>query len=80
MTATPETGSKITRASPVAAQVEAGNLRLLRGRWNLPFLDELRDFPHGNKDDQVDALSRAFMTLLPPDAPTRRLHIPHLGR
>jgi phage terminase large subunit-like protein len=52
----------------------------LRGRWNLPFLDELRDFPHGNKDDQVDALSRAFMTLLPPDAPTRRLHIPHLGR
>jgi predicted phage terminase large subunit-like protein len=80
VTATPETGSKITRASPVAAQVEAGNLRLLRGRWNLPFLDELRDFPHGNKDDQVDALSRAFMTLLPPDAPTRRLHIPHLGR
>jgi predicted phage terminase large subunit-like protein len=80
VTATPETGSKITRASPVAAQVEAGNLRLLRGRWNLPFLDELRDFPHGNKDDQVDALSRAFMTLLPTDAPTRRLHIPHLGR
>ena len=27
------------------------------------FLEELRDFPHGRKDDQVDALSRAFAML-----------------
>ena len=27
------------------------------------FLDEMRDFPWGRKDDQVDALVRAFTTL-----------------
>jgi predicted phage terminase large subunit-like protein len=51
----PETGAKATRASPVAAQVEAGNLTLLRAGWNRALLDELRDFPTGRKDDQVDA-------------------------
>lgn len=78
--ASPETGAKLTRASPVAAQVEAGNLRLLRAGWNRIFLEELRDFPHGRKDDQVDALSRAFMTLVAPAAPARRLHVPLLAR
>ncbi len=76
----PETGAKLTRASPVAAQVEAGNLRLLRAQWNRAFLEELRDFPHGRKDDQVDALSRAFMSLVSPAVPARRLHVPLLSR
>jgi predicted phage terminase large subunit-like protein len=77
---TPETGSKLTRAGPVAAQIEARNLSLVRAVWNRPFLEELRDFPHGRKDDQVDALSRAFMTLVTPTAPARRLHVPLLSR
>lgn len=58
--ASPETGSKETRASPVASQVNAGNVSLARAAWNGPFLEELQDFPAGAKDDQVDALSRAF--------------------
>jgi predicted phage terminase large subunit-like protein len=78
--ASPETGAKLTRASPVAAQVEASNLRLLRGDWNRAFIEELRDFPNSHKDDQVDALSRAFMTLLSPAGPARRLHVPLLAR
>jgi predicted phage terminase large subunit-like protein len=76
----PETGAKLTRAGPVAAQVEAGNLRLLRASWNRLFLEELRDFPHGRKDDQVDALSRAFMSLISPATPARRMHVPLLAR
>lgn len=78
--ASPETGAKLTRAGPVAAQVEAGNLHLLRAAWNRALIEELRDFPNGHKDDQVDALSRAFMTLVTKAAPARRLHIPLLGR
>jgi predicted phage terminase large subunit-like protein len=76
----PETGAKLTRAGPVAAQIEAGNMTLVRAPWNRAFLEELRDFPHGRKDDQVDALSRAFMTLGAPAAPARRLHVPLLSR
>ena len=76
----PETGAKATRAGPVAAQIEARNVSLVRAPWNRAFLEELRDFPHGRKDDQVDALSRAFMTLLAPSAPARRLQVPLLSR
>lgn len=78
--ASPETGSKLTRASPIAAQVEARNVSMLRAAWNQALLEELRDFPHGAKDDQVDALSRAFMTLATPQAPLRRLNVPLFGR
>jgi predicted phage terminase large subunit-like protein len=76
----PETGAKLTRAGPVAAQIEARNLSLVRAPWNRIFVEELRDFPHGHKDDQVDALSRAFMTLVASAAPARRLHVPLLSR
>ena len=61
---TPETGSKATRAAPLAAQVEAGNVFMVRGEWNQAFVDELRMFPNGSFDDQVDACSRAFHRLL----------------
>lgn len=54
------TGDKETRASPVAAQVNIGNVFMLRGAWNRAFIDELRLFPNGVNDDQVDALSDAF--------------------
>jgi len=56
----PETGDKETRAGPVASQCNVGNLCVVRGAWNAAFIAELRDFPVGVKDDQVDALSRAF--------------------
>lgn len=78
--ASTETGAKLTRALPVAAQVDAGNVHLVKAAWNQAFLDELRDFPLGRKDDQIDALARAFGLLLDPAAPARRLHLPLLAR
>ncbi|MDW9242285.1 terminase-like family protein [Burkholderia cepacia] len=61
---TPESGPKTTRAKPLAAQIEAGNVVMLRGPWNKIMKDELAMFPNGSNDDQVDALSRAFNRLL----------------
>lgn len=66
----PETGDKVTRAQPFAAQAEAGNVYLIKGDWNEEYLDELTTFPAGKFKDQVDASSRAFMALAKPSAPT----------
>ena len=52
-------GDKVTRAKPVSAQSEHGNVLLLRGTWNEVFLRELEQFPMGQKD-QVDAFSGAY--------------------
>jgi len=37
---------------------------MLRGPWNTAFTDELRVFPNGRHDDQVDAVSRAFNAMI----------------
>ena len=55
--------SKTVRASPFAAQCEAGNVKLVRGPWNKIYLDELCEFPTGKHDDQVDGSSGAFHQL-----------------
>lgn len=52
---------KITRASPVSAQAEAGNIKILRAHWNEDFFRELENFPESSHDDIVDALSGAFL-------------------
>lgn len=63
------TGDKATRAAPLAAQAEAGNVRILvtgdpdRDAWVQPFLDELALFPAGRHDDQVDAAADALNEL-----------------
>ena len=62
----PETGDKVTRADPMASQINVGNVLLLRAPWNDPFKDECRLFPNGRYDDQVDGASRAFAQLLGP--------------
>lgn len=54
---------KITRAKPVSAQCEAGNIRILRAPWNEDFFSELENFPDGLHDDIVDVLSGAFNEL-----------------
>ena len=59
----PETGDKESRALPLAAQAEAGNVFLLEGEWNDAFLNEIAVFPMGKWKDQVDAASRAFTEL-----------------
>jgi predicted phage terminase large subunit-like protein len=53
------TGDKETRAKPVSAQAEAGNVKLVRGLWNDDFLRVLENFPAAKHDDEVDALSGA---------------------
>jgi predicted phage terminase large subunit-like protein len=62
--ASPEQGDKSTRAEPFAAQVNVGNVMMLRAPWNKALLDELRPFPYGVNDDQGDGLSRAFNSLM----------------
>lgn len=52
--------AKIVRAQGLAAQAEAGNVRLKRGDWNKEFLDELAAFPMMAWMDIVDATSGAF--------------------
>lgn len=75
-----ETGAKTTRATPVASQIEAGNVAIVRANWNHVFVEELRDFPHGRKDDQVDALARAFNMLVQLNAPARMTSIQYIDR
>lgn len=54
------TGDKALRAEPFAAQVNIGNVKLLRGAWNGRYLDILAAFPRGAVKDPVDASSGCF--------------------
>jgi len=56
-------GDKVLRAEPYSVQVEAGNVKLLRGAWNKEFVDEHRTFPKGKLKDQIDAAGGAFSKL-----------------
>lgn len=61
-----ESGSKITRTEPFAAQVEAGNVYLVDDHgsgWNDEFLNEVCRFPRADHDDTVDAATGAFRLL-----------------
>jgi predicted phage terminase large subunit-like protein len=60
----PESGDKVTRAEPLAAQVNVGNVLMLRGAWNDELIAEMRLFPNGAHDDQIDGLSRASEALM----------------
>ena len=57
------TGDKITRADPLAAQAEAGNVKIVKGQWNYYYLEQLTAFPNGKFKDLVDATSGAFNKL-----------------
>jgi len=71
------TGSKVTRATALATQAEAGNVYLLttgdpdKDGWIEDFVDELCSFPSGTHDDQVDAAADAFNELALGPAPVR---------
>lgn len=58
-------GSKLFRADPLAGQTQAGNVYLLRGEWNYPFILECCEFTgeEGGKDNKVDAASLAYNML-----------------
>jgi len=57
------TGSKETRAEPLASQVNAGNVYLVNSPDSAAFIEELRQFPGGKNDDMVDAASDAFTAI-----------------
>ncbi len=58
------TGDKYTRALPMSSAAQAGNVKLVRGKWNKDFVDELEQAGPDEKlydhDDQWDAASSAF--------------------
>lgn len=72
------TGDKRTRAGPLSSASEAGNVKLVRGRWNSAFLDEAMLFPEGEHDDQIDAVSGALSALKGVDS--SRFQVIHVGK
>lgn len=58
-----ETGSKETRAEPLAAQWQAGNVDVLIAEWTDMFLTQLESFPESKFKDMVDASSNGFNEL-----------------
>lgn len=68
-----ENGDKVVRATPMAAQINAGNIGIVsEGTWQKAFVEELAMFPGGRYDDQVDAAANAFYRLIIPVTPVRR--------
>lgn len=55
---------KYTRAKSLSAAAEFGKVKLLRGAWNIGFINELSQFPDGKHDDQVDAAAGAYNHLI----------------
>lgn len=55
-----ESGSKESRAEPMAAQWQAGNFDIVIGDWNEAFLTQLENFPDGKFKDMVDAAANGF--------------------
>lgn len=60
----PPRGGKLMRAQAWLNALEAGRVFLVEGEWNKAFLDELSEFPGGPHDDQVDAVSIAWESLV----------------
>lgn len=52
---------KIARASYVEPIFEAGHVHVLRGEWNADWLDEIKSFPSGKHDDQVDNITAGYI-------------------
>jgi len=57
------TGDKIARAMPASAQVEAGNIYMVRAPWNNRFIQQGQAFPNGRLKDMIDAFAGAFNKL-----------------
>ena len=58
-----QTGSKETRADPLASQMDRGNVACLKRAWTKTLIEELRFFPRSKYKDQVDAAASAFNDL-----------------
>jgi predicted phage terminase large subunit-like protein len=67
-------------AYPIASQVNVGNVQIVTAGWNRAFLDELAAFGSTAHDDQVDALSLAYSTMVKPPSQIRHSQINFMGR
>ena len=56
--------NKEQRADPFSSQLNAGNVKLVKAKWNDAFIEELRTFPNGKHDDLIDASSDGFSQLV----------------
>ena len=59
----PESGDKVTRAEPMAAQWQHGMFDVVSGEWNEMYFNQLESFPESKFKDMVDASSSAFNEL-----------------
>ena len=59
----PESGSKASRAEPMAAQWQNGFFDIMEGVWNESYLNQLESFPESKWKDMVDASSSAYNEL-----------------
>ncbi len=68
-----ETGSKPSRAKPLAAQWEANNVNVKRAGWNDQYIDEALLFPTDeiDYDDQIDGSTRAYARALQVNGPAQ---------
>lgn len=55
--------SKEVYAGPLSSQAEAGQIGIMRGKWNNAYFSELEEFPEGRHDDQVDGTNLAYLSL-----------------
>ena len=60
VTTVPESGSKESRAEPMAAQWQAGNFDIFIAPWNEEYLNQMENFPEGKYKDMVDASANGF--------------------
>lgn len=63
VTAEPSTGKKEIRADTFSVQVNAGNVKIVKGHYVDAYKTEMTFFPNGRNDDQIDASSLAFSAL-----------------
>lgn len=67
----PETENKEMRGTPFRREVQRGNVYLIAGTWNSPYLDDVCGFPVAKHDDAWDASANAYNGLVE-DAPVPR--------
>lgn len=51
---------KVARAGYIEPIFEAGHVHVLRGSWNLDWLNEVKEFPGGKHDDQIDNMTAGY--------------------
>lgn len=68
------TGTKTARAGSLVSQASARNVYLVKGDWNVNFLDEATTFPSSTHDDQIDAASSAFIAQTVMKKPVRLIY------